>query len=238
MININMSEEELTSILEEFTVRTIKCKSCVGGKTGQIVGGLRKPGDFSPLKQLDCNKCRGKGYIVPFKSMNISVIAAVAENGAIGKNNQLPWKISEDLKYFKKITQNKTVVMGRKTYESIGRLLPKRESVIITRKLDYAVEGAIIANSLEEFLLNRADSKEEIMIIGGGEIYKKAINYANKMYITEVKTKPEADVFFPAYNKRNWHLEERIERDGNPKYAFCTYTRIKNEHLGNIQKTS
>ena len=174
--------------------------------------------------------------MVPFKSMNISIVAAVADNGAIGKNNQLLWKIPEDLKYFRKITKDKTIVMGRKTYESIGKLLPDRENVIITRKLDYNVEGAIIVNSLEEFLLSRMDSKDEIMIIGGGEIYKKAVNYANKMYITEVNTKPEADVFFPKYNKKSWVLISKEERSGNPKYAFCKYTRIKNEHLGNIQK--
>lgn len=126
----------------------------------------------------------------------ISIIVAIAKNGIIGGGNSLLWHISEDLQRFKRITSGHPVVMGRKTYESIGRPLPNRTNVIITRQQDYKVEGCIVVHSLDE-AISMFPSEEEVFIIGGGEIYNQAWDLADRLYITWVEAKYKGDTYFP-----------------------------------------
>jgi len=127
---------------------------------------------------------------------NITIIAAIAENNALGKNNDLIWHLPADLKRFKKTTTGHHIIMGRNTFESIGKPLPNRTTVIITRNPDYKVEGCIVVNSLEK-ALEIAKNDETPFIIGGAQIYKQAISIADKLDITEVHHSFDADVFFP-----------------------------------------
>lgn len=132
----------------------------------------------------------------------ISIIAAIAENRAIGKDNKLLCHIPEDLKRFKQITQDHPVIMGRTTYESLGKALPERINIIITRDQNYKADGCIICHSLEEALtVARKYNDEEIFLIGGGQIYRQGIKYADKLYLTIVKSNFEADTFFPDYSE-------------------------------------
>lgn len=157
--------------------------------------------------------------------MTISIIVAVAENWIIGREGKLPWKLSEDLKRFQKLTEGHTVIMGRKTYESIGRPLPKRTNIVITRKTGWKAEGCIIAHSLEEALeLARKESTEdEIFVIGGAEIYKLALPHADTIYLTMVKAVVEGDTSFPALNPSEWEwtdYEQRHIIDEKNQYFF------------------
>ncbi len=147
-----------------------------------------------------------------FKMSKISLIAAIASgNRALGKNNKLIYKIPQDLDRFKKITSNHTVIMGRKTFESIGHPLPNRVNIIITHDTNYSAEGCRMVNSLDE-ALRLAQGNDEVFIIGGGQIYQEAINLADKLYLTIVEDNPEADTFFPDYAKFTkiiWQSEEQ-----------------------------
>lgn len=156
----------------------------------------------------------------------ISIIVAIAQNGVIGGENSLLWHISEDLQRFKRITGGHTVVMGRKTYESIGRPLPNRTNVVITRQTDYKAEGCTIVNSLEAAI---EMSGEEVFIIGGGEIYARAMPLADRFYLTRVCADYEGDVSFPEWNAAEWDLvdserHERGEAFPHP-FEFLTYDR-------------
>ena len=136
----------------------------------------------------------------------ISLIVAYDKNQGIGKENTLPWKLSEDLKIFKKITENNYIVMGRKTFDSIGRPLPNRKNIIITRDRDYTQEKCLVVHSIQE-IINFAESKPhyEIFIIGGAEIYKQFVDIADRLYITQVDTEMEGlDAFFPKWDKVNY----------------------------------
>ncbi|MBI2017667.1 dihydrofolate reductase [Candidatus Daviesbacteria bacterium] len=152
--------------------------------------------------------------------MRISMIAAIAsENRAIGKNNRLIYHIPQDLKRFKEITSGHPIIMGRKTFESIGVPLPNRRNIVITRDEDYFAEGVSVTHSLEE-ALGLVQNEEEVFIIGGGEIYKQAIGIANKLYLTVIEDNPDADVFFPDYsNFKKVVFEESHEYNGL-KYKF------------------
>jgi dihydrofolate reductase len=145
----------------------------------------------------------------------ISIVVAIAEeNRAIGRDNKLPWEISSDLKRFKQITSGHPIIMGRKTFESIGRPLPNRTNIIITRDPLYAAEGCIVVNNLES-ALQKAKEKdsEEIFIIGGGEIFRLALPYVDRLYLTIVHQNVEGDVFFPDYTEfsRVIHKSEHLE---------------------------
>lgn len=130
--------------------------------------------------------------------MIVSAIVAAAENNAIGRHNQIPWYLSEDLKYFKRTTLDHFVIMGRRSFESIGRPLPRRTNVIITRDPFYAVSGCLVARSVEEALTMALDAGEtEAFIIGGGEIYRQSLPYWDKLYLTRVEAVVEGEVFFP-----------------------------------------
>lgn len=151
----------------------------------------------------------------------ISIIVAVGKNNAIGKNNKLLWDLPGDLQHFKKITTGHTVIMGDKTYQSIGRPLPNRKNIILSLDEDYKVEGAEVKNSLEDVLDKYKNSEEEVFVIGGGIIYKLALPFADKLYITLVDDSPEdADTFFPDYSEFKKVLSEEKNEENGIKYSF------------------
>ncbi len=158
----------------------------------------------------------------------ISVIVAVAQNGVIGCENRLIWHIREDLQRFKAITTGHPVVMGRKTFESLGRPLPNRTNVVITRQKEYRPEGVTVVHSLEE-AITLFSSQEEVFIIGGGEIYRQAMPLADRFYLTEVCLHFEGDVRFPAWNQAEWKLvsEERHECGAEFAYPFVFKNYIR-----------
>lgn len=157
----------------------------------------------------------------------VSVIVAVAANGVIGDKNTLLWRLSEDLKRFKALTEGHPIVMGRKTFESLGRPLPKRENVVITRQ-DISLEGCTVVHSLEEALA-RFNAETEVFIIGGGEIYAQAMPLADRFYLTVVEADFAGDTSFPVWDREAWELEsvERLEQNESRPYSFRfeNYTR-------------
>src|SRR3989344_8013313 len=156
----------------------------------------------------------------------ISIIVAMDEKRGIGKHNNLMWKIPGELKRFKEITMGHPIIMGRKTYDSIGRILPGRTNIIITRDKDYKVEGAVIAHSLEEALrvAQGKPGKEEVFVIGGGQIFTEALPLTDKIYLTLVKGDFDADTFFPEYSEFKKVKEEKGTA-GDYKYSFIELIR-------------
>ncbi len=150
----------------------------------------------------------------------VSVIVAVAENGVIGDKNSLLWHISEDLRNFKRITSGHPVVMGRKTFESLGRPLPNRKNVVITRQ-DIEIEGCEVVHSLEEALA-MFSADEEVFIIGGAQIYREAMPIADRFYLTRVHHSYEGDTSFPEWKESEWQkvYSERFERGEKYEYPF------------------
>ena len=143
------------------------------------------------------------------------------EHNGIGKDNRLPWHLSADLKRFKALTMGHYVIMGRKTYESIGRPLPGRQMVIITRSPDYRAEGCLIAHSLEEALsIAEQAGESEAFVIGGGQIFAQALPLANRIYLTRVHTISEADVLFPEFDDRDWITLETADLPADEKNQF------------------
>ncbi len=164
--------------------------------------------------------------------MKLSMIVAVAENGVIGRNNSLPWYLPNDLKYFKQTTMGKPVIMGRKTYESIGKPLPGRTNIVITRQADYQPEGVKVVNSVEAAKelaesVCLIDGQDEAMIMGGAEIYALSLPYTDRLYLTEVHADVQGDAFFPEYDKSRWQevAREDFAAEGpNPySYSFVVY---------------
>ena len=155
----------------------------------------------------------------------ISIIAAVAKNGVIGKSNELPWYIPEDLKHFKKLTLDKTVLMGKNTFESIlkrlGKPLPNRKNVVVSKNPAFNAQGAEVYNSIEE-ALNAVKKDGEIMVCGGAQIFNQLIGRADKLYITEVHNEIDGDVFFPEIDKNIW---KETEREDYPEFSFVTYIK-------------
>ncbi|MDD5416141.1 MAG: dihydrofolate reductase [Candidatus Daviesbacteria bacterium] len=164
--------------------------------------------------------------------MKVSIIAAIASgNRAIGKNNKLIYRIPEDLNRFKKLTSGHVVIMGRKTFESIGYSLPNRTNIVITRDLNYSPANTIVTHSFEE-AVKIAKEKEyppvggEIFIIGGGQIYQEALPKANKLYLTIVEGNPEADTFFPDYSEfKKVVFESEWKESAGLKYRFLELER-------------
>ncbi len=158
----------------------------------------------------------------------ITIIAAAAENNALGKDNDLVWHLPDDFKRFKRLTSGHHIIMGRKTFESFPKLLPDRTHVIITRKDDYQPEGTIVVNSLEEALkVSKLD--EQPFIIGGGEIYEMGMDKADRIELTRVHGEFEADTFFPEIDENEWSLvnEQFHEKDEKHDHSFTylTYER-------------
>jgi len=160
--------------------------------------------------------------------MSTTIIAAIANNNALGKDNDLIWHLPADLIRFRKTTTGHHIIMGRNTYESIGKPLPNRTTVIITRNPDYKAEGCVVVNSIAA-ALEIAKEDASPFIIGGAQIYKEAINIVDQLDITEVHHEFEADVFFPEIDLSIWKetKRERFEADEKNKYAysFVSYTR-------------
>lgn len=162
------------------------------------------------------------------KRIKVSIIAAISENRALGKNGKLLWHIPEDMKRFKKLTEGHVIIMGRKTFESIGKPLPNRINIVVTHNpavtiLDRSSQDGnmFICQSLEEALeVAKQKEEEEIFIIGGGQIYQQAMKYADKLYLTIVKGKFEADTFFPDYPEFKKEVYKKESRDENYSYTF------------------
>jgi len=158
----------------------------------------------------------------------LTIIAAAAENNALGKDNTLVWHLPDDFKRFKKLTSGHHIIMGRKTFDSFPKLLPNRTHVVITRKDNFRKEGVVVVNSLERAIELSADDPQPF-VIGGGEIYKMAMKLADKIELTRVHGTFEADTFFPEIDKHQWKLisEEFHEKDEKHDYAFTylTYER-------------
>ena len=155
--------------------------------------------------------------------MLISIIAAMGRNRAIGYKNTLPWRLPADLQRFKQLTLGHHILMGRKTFESIGRPLPGRTSIIITRQKDFQAEGCLMAHSLDEAIdLAKSRGEQEAFIIGGAEIYAQALPVADRMFLTLVDAEPEADAFFPECDENLWEKvgEEIVAADEKNSYKM------------------
>ena len=149
--------------------------------------------------------------------MNLSLIAAIGKNNELGKGNQLLWKLPADLKYFSEITSGHPVIMGRKTFESIGKPLPNRRNIIVTRDISYHADEVEIAHSLGGALKLFENTNDEIFIIGGAEIYKQSIEFANKLYITQINAEDkDADAFFPIIGSE-WQTVSKEEHPADEK---------------------
>lgn len=157
----------------------------------------------------------------------IVIIAAMARNRAIGLDGAMPWHLPRELRHFKDTTMGKAIVMGRKTWESIGRVLPGRQNIVVTRNRNYVAEGCNVAGSLEEAL--SAALGEEIMIIGGGQLYAEAMPHADRMILTQVDCEPEADTWFPAWKEEEWvEVGSRSEEAGeNNPLAYRVVELVK-----------
>ena len=153
----------------------------------------------------------------------LSLIVAISENHVIGREGQLPWHLSADLKRFKKLTMGHHIVMGRKTYDSIGRQLPGRTSVVLTRQTDWAVEGVLTASDLET-ALELAGDDEEVFVIGGSQIYQLALPLVDRLYVTRVQASVSGDTYFPEITSEQWQLEQNDSFSANEKNcsAFCS----------------
>lgn len=165
----------------------------------------------------------------------IALIVAMAENGVIGRHNQLPWHLPEDLAYFKRTTLGKPIIMGRKTYESIGRPLPGRANLVVTRQPHWQAEGVTVCNSLAQALEQaRAEATRsgapELMVIGGGELYRQALPLAQRLYLTRVHAPVEGDAWFPELDDNQWRKESEqrhVASGSNPyDYSFIVLHRV------------
>lgn len=167
-------------------------------------------------------------------SASVSIIAAVGANGVIGAGNAIPWRLPSDFAHFKRITMGKPLIMGRKTFESIGKPLPGRTNIVITRRGDYRQDGVLVAPSLGAALAlaqskAKLDAVDEVMIGGGGEIYREALPLADRLYITHVDAAPDGDALFPVIDPTIWKVVaelpvERTERD-SAEFRVKVYER-------------
>ncbi|MFX3625290.1 MAG: dihydrofolate reductase [Ectobacillus sp.] len=159
----------------------------------------------------------------------ISLIVAMDKNRLIGSNNDLPWRLPADLAYFKRVTMEHPIVMGRKTFEAIGRPLPGRENIVITRNKSYKADGCTIAHSLTEVLERYGASSEEVFIIGGAELFKEALPIADRLYVTHIEEAFTGDTWFPEISLEQWREVSRakgIQDEKNPyEYYFTIYER-------------
>lgn len=163
--------------------------------------------------------------------MKISLIVAMASNRVIGLNNQMPWHLSADLKKFKSITMGKPIVMGRKTFESIGRPLPGRTNIIISRNSGYSQAGCIVVNDLDSALAGACQQADEIFVIGGSALYDALLPHADRLYLTQINAAFEGDTFFPEINWDEWRELNREDIDNDPQVAF-SYSFLQLERIG------
>ena len=167
-------------------------------------------------------------------SVGVSLIAAIGENSVIGNEGQIPWRLPTDFAHFKRTTLGKPLIMGRKTFESIGRPLPGRTNIIVTRQQHFAAEGVVVCHSFEEALgrataIAAADGVGEVMVAGGGEIYRQAMPLANCLHITHVSASPEGDARFPSIDMAVWEVSFRHDLSRGEKdsadFTVLTYSR-------------
>ncbi|MEO8383690.1 MAG: type 3 dihydrofolate reductase [Betaproteobacteria bacterium] len=156
----------------------------------------------------------------PTKS-RISLIVAMAKNRVIGSNNQMPWHLPADFAYFKRITLGHPVIMGRKTFESIGKALPGRRNIVVSRNRDFHVNGGDLMHSLDD-AIGSCKGSEEVFVIGGASLYADALPQADRLYITEVDVSPDGETLFPAIDTSNWleTARQRVETDAKNAYAM------------------
>ena len=162
--------------------------------------------------------------------MKISLIVAMAENRIIGRRGRLPWRIPADLQYFKRITMGKPILMGRRTWESIGRPLPGRTSIVITRDSGYTAPGCVVVHSLQAALQAAADCADEALVIGGADLYRQALPRADTLYLTRIHADVEGDTRFPELDDAGWREVERSDcepDERNPyRYSFIRLDRV------------
>lgn len=160
--------------------------------------------------------------------MEISIVVAIASNGVIGREGGLPWRLPADLAHFKAITMGKPIVMGRLTHESIGRPLPGRENIVVSRSPAYQAQGCRVVQSLNE-VRDTEKNATELMIIGGARLYAESLSMATRLYLTEVHAEPEGDVYFPDFDRQQWQELDRkynrADRDNEYDYSFVTLSR-------------
>lgn len=168
---------------------------------------------------------------MPAMSMKLSLIAAMSRNRVIGADNRLPWHLSADLRRFKAITLGKSILMGRKTHESIGRPLPGRKNIVLTADANYRAPGCVVVHSLEE-ALRAAEDSEELMVIGGSSLYRRLLPRADRLYLTLIDREFRGDTFFPEFDLADWIEVEREDVPEDPqagfKYSFLILERRKN----------
>ncbi|MDF1828944.1 MAG: dihydrofolate reductase [Cycloclasticus pugetii] len=159
----------------------------------------------------------------------ISMIVAMAENRAIGKNNELLWHLPKDFQHFKSVTMGKPILMGRKTFESIGKALPGRKNIVITRDNNFTAEGIVIVHSITA-ALEATEEFDDVMVIGGASFYEQMLPVTETLYLTVVHQDFEADAFFPEIKTEEWEVVEQVKHEADEKhaypYSFITYRRI------------
>jgi dihydrofolate reductase len=153
--------------------------------------------------------------------LTISLVVAASNNNAIGKDGKLLWNLPNDMKFFKNVTWGMPVVMGRKTFEALGKPLAGRKNIVITKQSSWKAEGTVVVKSLDDalFVAKQTDAKE-IMVIGGGEIYKAFFSTANRIYITRVDAELEGDTYFPVISPKDWHLVRQKDHEADEKNAY------------------
>ena len=158
----------------------------------------------------------------------VCIIAAVAANGVIGANGGLPWRLPEDLRQFKRLTQGHAVVMGRKTWESIGRPLPDRRNYVVTRQPDYAAPGASVVGSLRA-ALEQCAGQGAVFVIGGAALYREALAFAETLYLTEIQRDFPGDTRFPEFDPKRWREAERVPQEAadGMRFDFVRYERVR-----------
>lgn len=144
----------------------------------------------------------------------VVMVAAVADNGVIGLDGDIPWSLPEDLKHFRATTKGNSVVMGRRTYESIGHPLPFRSNIVVTRQTDWAADGVLVAHSVADAIAMAADFEGDVMVIGGAQVYEAAMPFADVQVLTEVHLTPEGDTHYPDFDRAEWTETKREPRDG------------------------
>ena len=162
--------------------------------------------------------------------MTISLVVAAATNNGIGKDGKMPWHLPNDMKHFKNVTWGMPIIMGRKTFESLGKALPGRKNIVVTHNPDWKADGAVAVQKIEDALfVAQATDANEIMIIGGGEIYKLLFAKAKRIYMTRVEAEPEADTFFPSIEEKEWELVSQKNHEADEKndynYSFQIWER-------------
>ena len=169
--------------------------------------------------------------------MQLALIVAQSQNRVIGRNNALPWHLPEDLKYFRSVTMGKVIIMGRKTYESIGRPLPGRTNLVVSRDPSYQVEGVTVVNSLEQAIeqaaaISEINAVDEALVIGGANLYEQALPQVDRLYLTQVHHQVSGDAFFPELDEAQWREISRQDYaadDSNPhSYSFIVLDRQEN----------